>query len=411
MERSEDGLGNRATRRHLKGADGSAAGGDPEQPIYLDHNATTPVAEPVLEAMWPYLKDHFGNPSSGHVYGRRAKEAVVRARHEVAEFLGCEPQEVVFTSGGTESNNLAIHGIAAVTAPGRVITSTVEHPATAVPCWALEEAGFEVVRLPVDSTGRISTQEVAEALSKDTRLMTLMLANNETGTVMPIEEVAQFTASFRGDREILLHADAAQAVGKIPIDVKKLGVHLLSIAGHKLYAPKGVGALYVRSGTPLMPFLLGAGHEGGLRPGTENVAGIVGLGRACQMAKEDLQRERRRMETLRDELWELLCQAIPNLRLNGHPHYRLPNTLNVGFPGVRGSAILEKCPGVAASTGSACHEGGDESPSPVLTAMGQDRDMALEAVRLTLGRRTGKRDIQQASERLTQAYQELVGEG
>jgi cysteine desulfurase len=374
-------------------------------PIYLDHNATTPVQAEVVQAMLPWLKEHFGNPSSTHVYGRRAHEAIEKAREQVAALLGCQADEVFFTSGGTEANNLAILGSTEAAAEGRrhVVTSVVEHPATARPCDRLQHAGWELTRLPVDRDGRIRVEEVRAFLRGDTALVSVMLANNETGTIMPIREVAELAHS----RGALVHTDAAQAVGKIPVRVEELGVDLLSVAGHKLYAPKGVGALFVRRGTSIRPVLLGAGHERGLRPGTENVPYIVGLGQACEVAARDLEQEAARVGALRDELWALLSAEVPGIRLNGHRTERLPNTLNVCFPGISGNAVLGAAPEVAASTGSACHEGA-EDPSGVLLAMGLDASTALGAVRLSLGRGTTRKQVSEAARALVRAWKEVA---
>jgi cysteine desulfurase len=372
-------------------------------PIYLDHNATTPLLPGVADAMLPYLRQHFGNPSSGHVYGQRAKRAVERAREQVAALLGAAPSEIVFTSGGTEANNLAIRGATALSPRRRVVTSVVEHPATANPCRLLELQGFEVAWLPVDGTGRVRVEDASRAATERTALVTLMHANNETGTLQPVAEVAGAVHAAGA----LLHTDAAQSVGKVALRVDELGVDLLSIAGHKLYAPKGIGALYVRDGVALEPVLWGAGHERGLRPGTENVASIVGLGVACEVAAASLAEESARVQTLRDELWSSLRERIPGLALNGHPELRLPNTLNVRFPGVRGSAVLAGTPEVAASTGSACHAGG-ESASAVLLAMGLAADEALGAVRLSLGRGTTADDVRRAADRLVAAWEGLA---
>jgi cysteine desulfurase len=368
-------------------------------PIYLDHNATTPILPEVFEAMLPFLREHFGNPSSGHVYGQRVHKAIERAREEIAALLGCRPDEVIFTSGGTEANNLAIRGVAEVSARRHLVTSTVEHPATAQPCAYLERHGFEVTRVPVDARGQIRESEVRPFVRGDTVLVTVMLAQNETGTLMPIAEIARLARAHGA----LMHTDAAQAVGKIPVRVDDLGVDLLSVAGHKLYAPQGVGALFVRRGTTLAPVVLGAGHERGLRPGTENVASIVGLGQACERARRDLDAESARQRGLRDALWERLRAAIPGIRLNGHPTDRLPNTLNVSFPGVRGSAVLAASPEIAASTGSACHEGG-ETASAILLAMGMAPEVAVGAVRLSLGRLTTAAHVAEAAKALVRAY-------
>jgi cysteine desulfurase len=370
-------------------------------PVYLDYNATTPLHPEVVDAMVPYLRTHFGNPSSGHVFGQRAKGAVEAARAQVATLLGCDADEILFTSGGTEANNLAIFG-ATADKHGHVVTSTVEHPATAEPCAELARRGWEVSLLAVGRAGDVDPSHVAPVIRSDTALVTVMLANNETGTLMPIRAIAD-VARAKG---VLVHTDAAQAVGKVPTRVKELGVDLLSVAGHKLYAPKGVGALFVRKGTPLRPLLLGAGHERGVRPGTENVASIVGLGKACEIAARDLPGEADRLVALREELWNRLQEAISGLTLNGLVSERLPNTLNVSFPGVRGSAVLAKAPAVAASTGSACHAGG-EAPSSVLTAMGLESDVALGAVRLTLGRFTTNAQVQEAASSLVAAFRSL----
>jgi cysteine desulfurase len=375
-------------------------------PIYLDHNATTPVHSEVVEAMIPYLREHFGNPSSTHRYGQRAHAAVELARAEVAALLGCSPDEIIFTSGGTEANNLAIRGVMAAPSGARrhIVTSTVEHPATARVCARLEERGCGVTRVAVDGNGQLRCEAAAAALRDDTALLTVMLAQNETGVLMPLRELARAARAHGA----LVHTDAAQAVGKIRVHVDELAVDLLSVAGHKLYAPKGVGALYVRHGTPLAPLLLGAAHERGLRPGTENVAGIVGLGAACALARRDGEREAERQRALRDALWEELRVAVPGLRLNGHPEERLPGTLNVSFPGVRGSAVLAASPRVAASTGSACHEGGERA-SAVLLAMGVDEATALGAVRLSLGRGTTGEEIDEAARELAQGYRHARG--
>lgn len=371
-------------------------------PIYLDHNATTPIDPEVVEAILPWLKEHFGNPSSTHIYGRRARDALEHAREQVAALLSCEPDEIYFTSGGTEANNLAILGAteAAADRKRHVVTSVVEHPATARPCDRLERQGWEITRLPVDGQCVVRFDDVQPLVRQDTALLTVMLANNETGSIMPIRQLADI-AHAKG---ALIHTDAAQAVGKISVDVGDLGVDLLSIAGHKLYAPKGVGALYLRRGIPLQPVLLGAGHERGVRPGTENIPYIVGLGTACDLAARGLRAEADRLRSLRDDLWTLLQAEVRGIRLNGHATERLPNTLNALFPGVSGSAVLGAAPEVAASTGSACHEGG-ESPSGVLLAMGLDAEIALGAVRLSLGRGTTEKDVRDAARYLVRAWQ------
>ncbi len=368
-----------------------------ESPIYLDHNATTPLLPEVVDAMLPFLRDQFGNPSSDHAWGRRAKSAIDDARERVARLLGADAEEIVFTSGGTEANNLAIRGVADAVARRSIVTSVIEHPATSGPCRYLERdgGGFRVTWVPVDSHARVRLDVVRERVDAETALVTIMHANNETGTLQPIREIADI-AHARG---ALVHTDAAQSVGKIPVDVRALDVDLLTVAGHKLNAPKGVGALYVRRGTPLRPFALGAGHERGLRPGTENVASIVGLGVACEIVARTLADKTKALAALRDRLWSALLAEIPDARVNGEGAERLPNTLSVRFPNVRGSEVLAASPDVAASTGSACHAG-HESASAVLLAMGLDADEALGTVRLSVGTTTTREEIDEAANAL-----------
>ena len=374
------------------------------EPIYLDHNATTPLLPEVVEAMLPYLREHFGNPSSGHVYGIRARSAVARAREQVAASLGCDAEEIIFTSGGTEANNLAIRGVLESVERKRVVTTRIEHPATARLCAWLEGHGHGVTRLGVDGDGRARLDEARDAIDRDTALVTVMHSNNETGVLQPVAELARL-AHGAGAR---VHTDAAQSVGKVPVRVRELDVDLLSVAGHKLYAPKGVGALYVKRGTPLAPLVLGASHEHGLRPGTENVASIVGLGVACEVVTRDLAATAARLKALRDLLWERLASGVPGLLRNGHRELRLPNTLNVRFPRASGTAILEGALEVAASTGSACHEG-QESASTVILAMGVQPEDAVGSVRLTLGRSTTEEQVRRASEALVRAWRRLAG--
>jgi cysteine desulfurase len=377
-----------------------------ELPIYLDHNATTPLLPEVVDAMMPYLREHFGNPSSGHIFGQRAQAAVSQARHQVAALLGCDADEIIFTSGGTEANNLAIRGVTgAHENRSHVITTFIEHPATQQPCSWLEHHGRGVTRIGVDGDGRARIDEAHDAIDSDTALVTVMHSNNETGVLQPIEKLAEL-AHAAG---VLMHTDAAQSIGKVPVNVREMGVDLLSIAGHKLYAPKGVGALYVKRGTPIVPFALGAGHERGLRPGTENVASIIGLGVACEAAARDMDVITARLRMLRDTLWERLAAAVPGLALNGHRELRLPNTLNVRFPKVSGNALLGGAPEIAASTGSACHDGRD-SASAVILAMGVPPEQAVGSVRLTLGRGTTQDDVEQAAEALVRSWRRLLGE-
>lgn len=374
-------------------------------PVYLDYNATTPVAREVADAIDPYLRTYFGNPSSGHVYGRRTRGAVAIARAQVAQLIGALPDEIVFTGCATEANNLAVLGVArALREHGRhLVTSAVEHPAVAAPMAHLAAEGWEVTVLPVDETGRVDPADLAAALRDDTVLVSVMHANNEVGTLQPIAELAALARA----RGALFHTDAAQSVGKIPVEVDELGVDLLTLAGHKFYAPKGVGALYVRRGTPLAPVLFGAGHEHGLRPGTENVPHIVGLGAAADLARQRLPAVTIQLAELRDALHTGLEQAIPGILLNGHPTHRLPNTLNLSFPGVDGRTLLAASPGIAASVGSACHEDTD-SVSGVLGAMGTDTARALGAVRLSIGTPTTGAEVEIARRALIEAWRELT---
>ncbi len=364
-------------------------------PIYLDYNATTPVDPAVLDAMLPSLREHFGNPSSDHVYGYRAREAVAAARAQLARLLGVHPDKVIFTGGGSEANNLALYGVAATRGShGRhIITSAIEHPAVQEPLGDLERKGFRVTRLPVDQHGRVDPAQVAAAITPETILLSNMHANNEVGTIQPLRAIADIAHA----RDILVHTDAAQSVGKLPVSLDDLGVDLLTVAGHKLYAPKGVGALVVRRGIALEPHVRGAGHEGGLRAGTENVPYIVGLGCAAELAGARLDVYQERTRRLRDGLHAAILAAVPNAELNGHPTERLPNTLNLGFPDVNAAALLARIRDrVACSTGSACHAG-HAAPSGVLLAMGRDPARAAAALRLSLGWNTTETEIQHAA--------------
>ena len=380
------------------------------RPIYLDYNATTPLDPAVTEAMEPYLAPgldgRFGNPSSSHAYGQETHTAVEEARAQVASLLGCASPEVVFTGGGSEADNLALVGVAEAYRDkgNHIITSQVEHPAVLNSCRYLEKRGYSVTYLPVDQQGRVDPKSVDRAITSKTILVSIMHANNETGTLQPIAEIA----AVARQRGVLVHTDAAQSVGKVGTRIDELGVDLLTVAGHKLYAPKGVGVLYVRSGIVLEPLIHGAGHEGGRRAGTENVPYIVGLGIACQVAAQAMGEYVPRMRSLRDHLYELLSQRIPGLALNGHPAERLPNTLNVSFPVVDGEELLAATPEVAASTGSACHAGRTE-PSGVLMAMGLPRERALGAVRLSLGKFTTMEDVERAAEVLAGSWLRLAG--
>ena len=370
-------------------------------PVYLDYNATTPVDPRVAEAALPYLTTHFGNPSSGHAYAGRPRRALAEARQRLADLIGAQPADIVFTAGGSEADNLAIRGTALArdrAAPAQVITQASEHPAVLETCRALQRLhGVQVRYLPVDRDGLVDPAALADALTPETVLVSIMAANNETGVLQPITELAGIAYA----RGVLFHTDAAQAAGKIPIDATAWGVDLLTIAGHKTYAPKGIGALYVRAGVRLEPLVYGGGQERGLRAGTESVALAVALGAAAQLARTELDAGGAdRIRSLRNLLHDQLDELLPGrVQLNGHRDRRLPNTLNVGIAGVRGDDLLAATPGIAAATGSACHAGTPE-PSPVLLAMGHDPGRALSALRLTLGRWTTRDDIEQAAHQI-----------
>lgn len=368
-------------------------------PIYLDYNASTPIDPAVAAAMKPFLADHFGNPSSGHWAAAAAKAALETARGQVAAQLGCEEDEVVFTSGGSEANNLALKGVyfARRGSGDHIITTQIEHPAITASCQFLERLGARMTYLPVDRFGRVDPDDLTRAITPRTILVSIMHANNEVGTIQPIEECARIAR----EHGVLFHSDAAQSVGKIATHVKGLGVDLLSIAGHKLYAPKGVGALFVRRGVTLEPLIHGAGHESGRRAGTESALLAVGLGKACELARDLSPMDR--VRALRDHFWHELQSRFGNrIALNGHPVHRLPNTLNVSFIGRVGAGILERLDGVAASTGSACHSGRIEL-SPVLEAMGVTPEVGMGAIRFSLGRGTTREELEAVVEGLNDA--------
>lgn len=343
-----------------------------------------------------YLEEHYGNPSSGHWAAASAKAALEAARDQVAALLGCQNDEVVFTSGGSEANNLAVKGVffALRDKGNHIITSAIEHPAIVAPCRFLERLGANVTCLPVDHYGLIDADDVRRAITPRTILISIMHANNEIGTIQPVQEVSRIAR----EHGVLLHTDAAQSVGKIPTDINELGVDLLSVAGHKLYAPKGVGALFVRRGVSIEPLIHGAGHEGGRRAGTESALLAVGLGAACELACDLAPMER--VRSLRDRFWRALKKRFGNrVLLNGHPDHRLPNTLNVAFVGHIGSEILARLDGIAASTGSACHAGRVEL-SPVLEAMGVAPEIGIGAIRFSLGRNTALAEIEHVVDEL-----------
>jgi len=387
--------------------------------IYLDHNATTPVEPAVLDAMLPYFSAEFGNAASIHTTGQRARAAVETAREQVATLLGARPQEIIFTSGGTESDNHAIFGIVR-NAPGatkHVITAQIEHEAVLNACQALEVAAvsgardegsahgkIEVTYLPVDSNGLVDPEAVRDAIRPQTALITVMHANNELGTVQPLEEIGRIAAQ----NDIFFHTDAVQSAGKIPLDVNAFGVDLLAISGHKFYAPKGIGALYIRGGTRLRQLLYGGHHQRGFRPGTENVPGIVGLGRAAELARLSLAEDAERVSALRDELERQLLGRIPHAHANASGAPRTPNTTNITFPGIEGEALIIALDlkGLACSTGAACSSGAVE-PSHVLTAIGLSAEDARASIRFSLGRHTTQQEIAAALEIVPAAVAQL----
>lgn len=372
--------------------------------IYLDYNATTPLASSVQEGMLPFLAEHYGNPSSGHALGRAAHAAVDDARTRVAQLLGAMTEEIVFTSGGTESNNLALKGLFYRQPSDRrhLVISAFEHPAIKAPAQFLARQGAAVAVVECDRSGTISPSAVEAALRPETYLVSVMLANNEIGTLQPLRAIAEACHA----RGVLVHTDAAQAVGKVTVDVRQLDVDLLTIAGHKLYAPKGVGALYVRRGVELEPLLHGAGHERGLRAGTENVAQVVGLGLAAEMAARSLDVAVRRVEALRDRLWERLSAAIPGISWNAQGAELLPNTLSVNFPQVTGAALLARVPEISASTGAACHSG-ETALSDTQRAIGLAPDVARGTVRFSLGRYNDEVEVDRAADLIVAAWEAL----
>jgi cysteine desulfurase len=366
--------------------------------IYLDYNASTPVAPQVLEEMLPYLREKYGNPSSNHVFGIACRAGIERARERLAILLGCEASDIIFTSGATESNNMVIKGVAKSAGKGKhFITSQIEHPAVLEPCRHLERFGYRVTYLPVDRFGIVDPGDLEKAITPDTAMVTIMHSNNEVGTIQDIRELSRI-AALRG---ILFHTDAAQSVGKVRVRVDDLGVDFLTIAGHKFYAPKGIGALYIKNGRKLLPLLHGAGHERGLRSGTENAAFIAGLGEAAMIAAPIIESEGARQVKLGRKLYEGLKQAGLKVHLNGHPEKKLPNTWNISFEGFDAVSIMETLKGVAVSPGAACH-GNLVEPSHVLTAMNVDRDLARGAIRFSLGRESTEAEIDEVIVRLAQ---------
>ncbi len=372
--------------------------------IYLDHNATTPLDPEVIKAMLPVMEREFGNPSSINPLGEQAKGRLEEARTAVASVLSCEASEIIFTSGGTESNNAVLKGVIDFKRPSdfHIITTAVEHPAILGPARYLMELGVRVSTLPVDRFGQVDPTDVARAFMPETALVTVMLANNETGTLQPIKEISALTR----EHGVPFHTDAAQAVGKVPVDVNDLGVDFLSVAGHKLYAPKGVGALYVRKGRRMTPLMHGAGQEGGRRPGTENTILGVGLGAACRIVHADLRHDIQRMAGLRDRLQGLLMDAIEGAVVHGHPVERLPNTLSISVPRIEGRKILEGTPALYASTGAACHDR-EVKLSHVLAAMDVPPEVGMGTLRLTIGRSNTASQIDAAAEMIIGRVREL----
>jgi len=372
--------------------------------IYLDNAASTQVHQEVIEEMIPYFKEQYGNPSSIHKYGRTASKAVHNAKKRIADLINADPSEILITSGGTESNNTALLGTTYNSRKKHIITSTIEHEAILEPCRRLENEGFEVTYLPVDKNGLINSEDVIKEISSDTCLITLMYANNEVGTIQPIKEIAEVS----NKKNVKFHTDAVQAIGKIPIDVNDCKVDLLSISAHKINGPKGVGALYIRKGTTIVPFLLGGGQENGLRSGTENVASIVGFGKACQLAKQDMKKNEKHSRELRDKLVSKIFQEIPKVNLNGHPSKRIPNNANFTFLGTYGEDLIIKLDehGIAASTGSACSVK-VQKESHVLRAMGLSHEQITGSLRLTIGSSNNEKEIDETVQVLKKITNEL----
>lgn len=372
--------------------------------IYLDNAASTQIHEDVLEAMLPYLKEQYGNPSSIHRYGRLANKAIEKARKQIAMLINADPSEILFTSGGTESNNTALYGIAEKKPHSQIITSSIEHDAILEPCKKLAKDGFDVIYLPVDNHGVVNLSILKNTLSDNTCLVSIMFGNNEMGTIEPIAQIAQLC----NEQNIPFHTDAVQAVGKIPIDVKKLGVDLLSISSHKINGPKGIGALYIRKGIDIEPIILGGGQEHGLRSGTENVANIVGFGKACELAKLHLSENISHMKKLRDNLVAKILREIPGVALNGHTENRLPHNAHFTFLGVAGEDLIIKLDeyGIAASTGSACSVH-TQKASHVLQAMGFSHEQITGSLRLTLGLFNNQQQIDETVNILKKVAAEL----
>ena len=372
--------------------------------IYLDNAASTQIHEDVLNSMLPYLKEQYGNPSSIHRYGRLAHKAIEKARKQIASLINADPAEILFTSGGTESNITALRGISMKNPSSQIITSSIEHDAILEPCKKLIQNGFDVIYLPVNQFGVVDYADLKNHISEKTSLVSIMFGNNEVGTIQPISEIAKIC----NEHNIPFHTDAIQAVGKIPIDVKELGMDLLSISSHKLYGPKGIGALYIKNGIDIDPVILGGGQEHGLRSGTENVAGIVGFGKACEIAKNNLNENTSKIKKLRDILIEKILDEIPEVTLNGHPQFRLPNNTHFTFLGVNGEDLIIKLDeyGIAASTGSACSVN-TQKASHVLQAMGFSLEQITGSLRLTIGIFNDHKEIEKTVDVLKKIVKEL----
>ncbi|MBW6499649.1 MAG: selenide, water dikinase SelD [Bacteroidales bacterium] len=375
-----------------------------DKPIYLDYNATTPIDPEVAQAMQPYLAQFFGNPSSVHQFGMETKKAVEAARQQLASLLNCQPDELIFTSGGTEANNYAIKGAAYQhrNKGNHIITTSVEHPAVTEVCQFLQTQGFQVTYVPVDETGLVDPVEIEKSITPGTILISVMHANNEVGTIQPIEEIGRIAK----EHGVLFHCDAAQSVGKIETDVQKMGVDLLSVAGHKFYAPKGIGALFIRRGVQLQKLMHGASHEQNLRAGTENVLEIVGLGKAAEIAHRDFEHNTRQMSLTRDLLFERLKESLPQIKLNGHPELRLPNTLSIGFPNMEANTLLDELQGMAASAGAACHAD-QVDVSTVLTAMKVPLQYAMGTIRFSTGKNTTAKQVEEAAQMVLEAVKKM----
>ena len=372
--------------------------------IYLDNAASTPVHEQVFHEMIPFFQDQFGNPSSIHRYGRFAQRAIQNARKQIAHLINSEPNEILLTSGGTESNNTALFGLAHATKGNHIVTSSIEHEAILEPCKKLEKEGFEITYIPVDNSGLVNSKDIEKSITPETCLVSIMFANNEIGTIQPIQEISKICH----DKQIVFHTDAVQAVGKIKIDVKELGIDMLSISSHKINGPKGVGALYIKKGIKIIPFIYGGGQENGMRSGTENVASIVGFGKACQLAQENMKQNIFHLQNIRNNLIAKVMKEIPLVTLNGHSDQRIANNAHFTFLGVNGEDLIIKLDenGIAASTGSACSVR-VQKESHVLKAMGFSHDQIAGSLRLTVGISNTDSEIEKTVEILKKVVKEL----